>query len=348
MESYLTEASLETLLENHPELIGIEETDPSAGGLVPIGRQVTLGGGILDLLFIDASGKLTAVEAKLERNSEIRRQVVAQILEYAAYLTTWEVEDVERQASRYLSSTQPHSSQSMYDAVAKSLTSEASPSQDVAELREAIATNLRNSNLRLIVAVDRIVDSLRTLVAFINNASRFDLYLLEVQQYRAADGPRIASIDLFGGHVKSLARPNGSRLAWDQPKFIEALESADATSKPVIQDLLAFINERADIPNMGQGSVHFGVRRKNGKRFNLFYITVIGEVWVSGAISPERLPLEFRRDFLSHLRAWAIPKTGDDVLASGSWVLFQGSVLADPARLSQFKEDILRAKELTD
>ena len=97
---FLTESALQGLLEEYPELIALDEVDPTSSSLVPIGREVALGGQSLDLLYLDIGGRLTAVEAKLRKNSEIRRAVVGQVLEYGAYLSRWTVEDVEKQAGR--------------------------------------------------------------------------------------------------------------------------------------------------------------------------------------------------------------------------------------------------------
>lgn len=80
-EPYLNEAALQGLLEGHPELIALDEVEPAALPLLPVGREIPLAGQSLDLLFLDASGRLTAVETKLRRNSQVRREVVGQVLE---------------------------------------------------------------------------------------------------------------------------------------------------------------------------------------------------------------------------------------------------------------------------
>ena len=43
-EPFLDEARLQRLLEENPELIAIDEVDPSATLLIPIGSEVSLGG----------------------------------------------------------------------------------------------------------------------------------------------------------------------------------------------------------------------------------------------------------------------------------------------------------------
>src|SRR3712207_636373 len=76
------EAALHSLVEEAPQTL------PLAGAprLVMVGRQVSLGSGYADLLAVEPSGRLVIIEAKLARNAEARRAVVAQVLSYAAHL----------------------------------------------------------------------------------------------------------------------------------------------------------------------------------------------------------------------------------------------------------------------
>jgi hypothetical protein len=83
------EAWLQELLHSHPEVFPIGQIESDYGDLIPLCRELPLsfGGGrsgALDNLFITRDGKLVLVEAKLWRNPEARRTVVAQALDYAA------------------------------------------------------------------------------------------------------------------------------------------------------------------------------------------------------------------------------------------------------------------------
>lgn len=79
------ENSLQELLFLHPSLLPIDQIDESYLPLVSIGREITN----IDNLFISPSGLLTIVDTKLWRNPEAHRTVIAQILEYAKTLSTW-------------------------------------------------------------------------------------------------------------------------------------------------------------------------------------------------------------------------------------------------------------------
>src|SRR3990170_9115698 len=99
------EAVLQGYLEQFPDLIPLDEVEDNVPPLVTIGREVTVrGSGAIDLLFIDSNGLLTIVETKLATNPEVRRAVIGQIIEYAAFVCQWDADQIERQANSYRAS----------------------------------------------------------------------------------------------------------------------------------------------------------------------------------------------------------------------------------------------------
>ena len=81
------EEALQKLLEENPNLIPGKQIAPSSE-LPPkfalLRREMPLSGWSLDHLFVDQYGVPTLVEAKLIQNPESRREVIGQIIEYAA------------------------------------------------------------------------------------------------------------------------------------------------------------------------------------------------------------------------------------------------------------------------
>ena len=351
-EAYLDESALQRLLEEHPELIALDDVDPTASPLLPIGREVPLAGQSLDLLFLDLAGRLTGVETKLRRNSQVRREVVGQVLEYGAYLSTWTVEDVERQAESYLVDPQTPTrfqGQGLYEALnrldASGPTEEGS---DDAGMRSKISNSLERGDMRLLIAVDRVVDPLRRLVTFLNGASSFDMYLLEVQQYRAPDGMKIASINVYGG---AGLKPDGGgvrRTAWDEPRFLGALRSeASAASAAVALDLHRFVQEQADSAVWGTGtsvgSVGFGVRRGGG-RLVIFWLNTKGQVSFSTGALNRNVRQEARASLLATLRSFGIDAP-DKLLEADIWVTFDASRVKGSQQVELFKSAVLQIQE---
>ena len=351
-EAYLDESGLQRLLEEHPELIALDDVDPTASPLLPIGREVLLAGQSLDLLFLDLAGRPTGVETKLRRNPQVRREVVGQVLEYGAYLSTWTVKDIERQAERYLADPQTPARfpvQGLYEALSRlDASGPTEEGGDEAGMRSKISDSLERGHLRLLIAVDRVVDPLRKLVTFLNGASSFDMYLLEVQQYRAPDGMKIASINVYGG---AGSKPNGAgvrRTAWDEARFLQALRSeASAASAAVALELYSFAQEQADSPVWGTGttvgSVGFGTRRGGG-RLVIFWLNTNGQVTFSTGALNRNVPREARASLLATLRSFGIDAS-DKLLEMDVWLTFDAGRIKGSELVERFKSAILQVRD---
>lgn len=85
-ENVLQEEWLQELLYSHASILPLRLFDEAFSPAVPIGSEIAS----IDNLFISPKGLLTIVETKLWRNPEAHRTVVAQILEYASRLATWD------------------------------------------------------------------------------------------------------------------------------------------------------------------------------------------------------------------------------------------------------------------
>ncbi len=89
-EELATEEQIESAVESAPELLGID--------VLIIGRQVQTSSGTLDLLAIDADAQLVVIENKRNRTP---REVLAQVIDYAAWVATLTFAEVEAIYARY-------------------------------------------------------------------------------------------------------------------------------------------------------------------------------------------------------------------------------------------------------
>jgi hypothetical protein len=85
-----TEAQIESAVESAPELLGMD--------VIIIGRQTPTPSGPLDLLAIDGGGRLVVVENKRDRTP---REVLAQTIDYAAWVSTLTFDEVETIYAKY-------------------------------------------------------------------------------------------------------------------------------------------------------------------------------------------------------------------------------------------------------
>jgi len=81
---FQAETALQEALKRNPEVLPVADLDLDE--VVVVGRETGLPAGYIDLLLVDAAGRVLIVETKLAQNPELRRAVVAQLLDYGASL----------------------------------------------------------------------------------------------------------------------------------------------------------------------------------------------------------------------------------------------------------------------
>src|SRR5436190_17002313 len=94
------EAWLQHLIMHHPSLLPVNQIEPAFKDMVPICVELPMRSGYLDNLLVTPAGDLALIECKLWRNPEARREVVAQIIDYAKDMSTWTYETLQQAISR--------------------------------------------------------------------------------------------------------------------------------------------------------------------------------------------------------------------------------------------------------
>lgn len=177
---------LQKLLFDQPELVPLGEFDPDAGAFLPLTRELPLphGGGSVfpDLLGVTRSGRLVIIECKLWRNPQARREVIAQITEYAALLRRWSYTDLAERlkARERWSGTNP-----LFDR-AKALW----PDLDEARFVDAVTRSLATGDFHLLIVGDGIRSDLVAIVDHMagTGAGLARLGLVEIQLWSDAAG----------------------------------------------------------------------------------------------------------------------------------------------------------------
>ena len=128
----------------------------------------------LDHLLVDQDAIPTLVEVKRGNNTEIRRTVVGQLLEYASYASqTWTAEELRRIFE--------DSNGDADERLAELLQSD----ENANVFWERVATNLAARRLRLLFVADRIPDELARVVEFLNEQMpRIEVLAVEIKQFR--------------------------------------------------------------------------------------------------------------------------------------------------------------------
>ena len=214
--SSFDERWLQTLIHAHPQALPIGELEPALLPAVPVCLELPLPVGYADNLLVNPRGGLILVECKLWRNPEARREVVAQILDYAECLTRWSYEDLERAVRAGSLPEGGKPAGRLYDRVA------ASGELSEAEFIDAVSANLRRGRVLLLIVGDGIREGVESLSGFLQRHAgmHFSLGLIEMAVHRTPDGlgyivqPRTLArttniergiVSLDGSHVKVTA-----------------------------------------------------------------------------------------------------------------------------------------------
>lgn len=182
-----SEAWLQELLYSHPELLPVDRFGDSFSPAIAIGREVRTNSGPLDNLYVSPLGGITIVETKLWKNPEKHRTVVAQIIDYAKELATW---DYDRFCQAILTSSRKRGEREKLSLEEKVATTLGSLGIQLHEFQESVAAALSEGAFLLLIVGDRISPNIALLTSAIQSAPglRFTLGLTEMQLYQVAEG----------------------------------------------------------------------------------------------------------------------------------------------------------------
>lgn len=254
--AYDSEALLQAVLAQFPEVLAGSTTAGDAEpGLLLVGREmgVASAGDVpgpfsVDHLFVDRAGVPVLVEVKRSSSSEIRRQVVGQMLDYAAgAVKVWSVETVREAFERTAGGAGRDPAELVRDLRAD---------LDVDEFWRVVESNLRSGRIRMVFVADELPESLVRIIEFLNEQMNpAEVLGVEVRQYVGGEHivyvPRVVGNTSAAAAVKSPARAS----RWDEESFIAAVTSRCTPAEVSMVDrLLDDVRERGVELVWGRGS----------------------------------------------------------------------------------------------
>lgn len=247
-EGYASEQELQTFLREHSDLMPLEEIDLNAPPLLCIGWEIGLASGAEDILYIDQSGLLTVVETKLRKNPEARREVVGQILEYAAQMATWTAAEVERQAERFFATAEcpgAYGGLTLEKALQLFMeSSSASAGFSYDDFLQQVQANIDRGHFRLIIAIDEPPEALLKTVEFVNRFSeRFEMYLIQLKRFRDLAKKQNIFVPALFGRVARPPRTRPPGRLWDKESFLRQAWGKRPDSVPVLERLIEFADQ---------------------------------------------------------------------------------------------------------
>ena len=263
-QPYPLEDHLQSFLAQYPDLLAgdqMNEAEPRRWLLVQreIGVPGMEGGPdqwSLDHLFLDQDGVPTLVEVKRSTDTRIRREVVGQMLDYAANAVVyWPVETIR---SRF-ETTCGRDGKDPAQVLGEFLRYQTVEGVDVEAFWSRVKTNLQAAKIRMVFVADEIPPELRRIVEFLNTyMDPVEVLAVEIHQY-VGDGLKTLVPRVIGQTAAAQRRKGTVDLParrWNEASFFAELERKKMTTEAeVARALLDWA--KTNMPDIwwGQGKV---------------------------------------------------------------------------------------------
>jgi hypothetical protein len=255
-QAYESEPVLQELLAKYPNLLAGDQSTPTRRWLL-ISREAavpsdqTIPGRLsLDHLFIDSEAIPTLVEVKRSTDTRIRREVVGQMLDYAANAVAyWPVETLR---SLFQSTCESQH----IDPDAK--LSEFLNGSDPEAFWSSVKTNLQAGKIRMLFVADIIPPELRRIVEFLNEQMEpAEVLAVEIRQFGGKSLKTLVSRTIGQTAEAEQKKSTGTRQKrqWDEATFFEALAQAVPESDvEIARRILEWIKRRVASVYWGSGT----------------------------------------------------------------------------------------------
>jgi hypothetical protein len=243
---YDSEQWLQDLIDTYPELLAGEQIAPNEPlRWLVVGKEVGIPDSTeaadrwsLDILLIDNQCRPTLVEVKRSTDRRIRREVVGQMLDYAANSQLyWPVDKIRSLA------TERHGGAEKLDAeVGRLLAAATAPApEDIEEFWAAVGENQRHGRVRLLFVADELPRELRRIIEFLNeHMPDIEVLGVEIPQYTGSSFT--ALVPRLIGQTELIRQ--GRQVSSKQTKTNEA--AFFASFSPAVGDFFRALLARVD------------------------------------------------------------------------------------------------------
>ena len=205
----------------------------------------------VDHLFLDQDGIPTLVEVKRSSDTRIRREVVGQMLDYAANAVLyWPVEEIRAKFAARCELEGKDAAQELDEHLAGEMEAEQFWSQ--------VKTNFQAGKIRMLFVADEIPSELRRIVEFLNQQMQFaEVLAVEIRQF-AGEGLRTLVPRLFGQTAEAeRAKSRGTTPGreWNETSYFSELEVQTGSGTcGVARQLLEWARNQGCRVSFGRGS----------------------------------------------------------------------------------------------
>lgn len=342
-QSYNSEELLQELLEKYPNLLAgdqINSTEPRRWLLISreMGLPSEEAGSdrwSVDHLYLDQDAIPTLVEVKRSSDTRIRREVVGQMLDYAANaIIYWPVETLRAKFEARCEAQGSDVEQELYDLLGVGA--------DREHFWQQAKTNLQAGKVRMLFVADIIPHELRRIVEFLNRQMNpAEVLAVEIRQFVGGNMrtlvPRVIGQTADTELTKSGRIREGKQ--WDEASFFFDLETKKGTvDVTVARNILEWSKARNLRIWWGKGKQHgsfFPILDYNDVTYSLFAVWTNGGVelqfqWMKPPFEVEQKRMELLHR-LNAIEGISIPP--DRIRKRPSFAL---SLLQDATKVQQF------------
>ena len=280
-----------------PNLLPVDELEPTFGGMIPICRELSTESGSIDLVYVNEYGFITIGECKLWRNPEARRKVVGQILDYAKDLAKWDYSKFEKECLK----ARKENRKTLFEII-----QEFYPDIEEASFIDNLQSNLKKGRFLLTIIGDGIRGNMEELANYIhrNGNLNFTLGLIELPVYKNPTNGELIVTPRVLAKTKEIERiiyrfSDGTKeeeieqqektvsKTVSEKVFFERLQNSIGNEKSdIFQKFIETLNSEFNIlPKLGRGKRLSLNLKSSNDTYNFASIQENGEVWFYGIVN---------------------------------------------------------------
>jgi hypothetical protein len=344
---YDSEDLLQELLEKYPNLLAGDQIDSkSPRRWLLISREFGVpseeeGGDrwSIDHLFLDQDAVPTLVEVKRSSDTRIRREVVGQMLDYAANAVVyWPVETIIAKFEARCQMSNSPAETVLDDFLEDDIEQE--------EFWQKVKTNIQAGKVRLVFVADEIPPELRRVVEFMNaQMDPAEVLAVEIRQYMGK-GLKTLVPRVIGQTEEAQRRKGGAKgpkVQWDETSFFAELDAkCDAAEVNTARKILEWGKARGLRIWWGKGRITGSfspVLDHKEINYPLLLVWTTGNVQVQFGVLQTRPPFDVEHKRLGLLQRFrSVPGLSFSEDALNKYPSFPLAVLKDEFALEQFIE----------
>ena len=292
------ESWIQNICFESPNLLPVEELEPTFGGMIPICKELSTASGSADLIYINEYGFITIGECKLFWNPEARRKVVGQILDYAKDIARWDYTKFERECLK----ARKEIDRSLFEII-----QDYYPDIEESSFIDSIQNNLKKGRFLLMIIGDGIRENMEELIEFIhtNGNLNFTLGLVELPVYRNPTNDVIIITPRILAKTKEIERII-YRFSDEEDEVIDSSPQVKTESRTISEKVFyerlqkSIGKEKANqfndfvsnltsefniIPKLGRGKRLSLNLKSSNDTYNFASVQENGEVWFYGIVN---------------------------------------------------------------